>query len=316
MVKVERYTSSYAQEWNGFVAAAKNGTFLFDRRYMDYHADRFSDHSLMFRNDKGKLLAVMPGHEMDGEYFSHRGLTYGGFVCTPKLHLAELGEIFHAAMDYLRLQGFTKWYYKPVSTPFHRVPSEEDRYWLWRVGAEMTRCDMAQSIFLQSAEPGVARRKREYQNKLVHQGYKVNHGASITDFWPILETNLMERHNARPVHTLDEMLLLQERFPEQIVCCTVTAPDGTVMAGTILYLTDTVMHTQYISASSEGKTAHALDLLFVRLIDEARQSGRYRYFDFGTSMEANHMTFDEGLVMQKEEFGARGIAYREYAITL
>lgn len=316
MVSVERYTDSYAQEWNGLVAAAKNGTFLFDRRYMDYHADRFTDHSLMFRNGKGKLIAVMPGHEKDGEYFSHHGLTYGGFVCTPKLHLAELGEIFHATMDYLRAQGFTKWYYKPVPTPFHRVPSEEDRYWLWRIGAEMTRCDMAQGIFLQSDEPGVSKRKREYKNKLVHQGYKVNHGASIADFWPILEANLMERHNARPVHTLDEMLLLQGRFPKQIVCCTVTKPDDTVMAGTILYLTDTVMHTQYISASPEGKSVHALDMLLCHLINEARQSRRYRYFDFGTSMEANHMTFDEGLVMQKEEFGARGIAYPEYTITL
>ena len=316
MVSIERYTDSYAQEWNGLVAAAKNGTFLFDRRYMDYHADCFADHSLMFRNGKGKLIAVMPGHEKDGEYFSHRGLTYGGFVCTPKLHLAELGEIFHATMDYLRAQGFTKWYYKPVPTSFHRVPSEEDQYWLWRIGAEMTRCDMAQCVCLQSDAVGISSSKRLYHNKLVRQGYQVNRDVPIADFWPILEANLMERHNARPVHTLDEMLLLQGRFPKQIVCCTVTKPDGTVMGGTILYLTDTVVHTQYLSASSEGKSLHVLDLLLGHLINEARQSRRYRYFDFGTSMEANHTTFDEGLALQKEEFGARGIVYPEYTITL
>ncbi len=316
MVKVERYTDSYTQEWNELVATAKNGTFLFDRRYMDYHADRFADHSLMFRNDKGKLLAVMPGHERDGEYFSHRGLTYGGFVCAPKLHLAELGEIVKSAMDYLREQGFATWYYKPVPTPFHRVPSEEDRYWLWRVGAEMTRCDMAQCISLQSDALGISGSKRLYHNKLARQGYKVNHDAPIADFWPVLEANLMARHEARPVHTLDEMLLLQGRFPKNIICCTVTAPDGAVMAGTVLYLTDTVMHTQYISTTPEGRSVHALDLLLVHLINEARRSGRYRYFDFGTSMEANHTTFDEGLAHQKEEFGARGIAYPEYTIKL
>ena len=45
---IRRYTPEKADEWNRFVAQSKNGTFLFDRRYMDYHADRFQDHSLMF----------------------------------------------------------------------------------------------------------------------------------------------------------------------------------------------------------------------------------------------------------------------------
>ena len=41
MFEIKRYTPEQADEWNQFVAASKNGTFLFDRRYMDYHADRF-----------------------------------------------------------------------------------------------------------------------------------------------------------------------------------------------------------------------------------------------------------------------------------
>ena len=45
---IRRYTPSLADEWNAFVAQSKNGTVLFDRRYMDYHADRFSDCSLLF----------------------------------------------------------------------------------------------------------------------------------------------------------------------------------------------------------------------------------------------------------------------------
>jgi len=51
-------TAGKADEWNAFVAKSKNGTFLFDRRYMDYHADRFSDHSLMCYHD-GKLFAFL-----------------------------------------------------------------------------------------------------------------------------------------------------------------------------------------------------------------------------------------------------------------
>ena len=48
MFDIVRYTADKEAEWNAFVAQSKNGTFLFDRGYMDYHSDRFTDHSLMF----------------------------------------------------------------------------------------------------------------------------------------------------------------------------------------------------------------------------------------------------------------------------
>jgi len=60
MFDIIRYTPEKADIWNQFVAEAKNGTFLFDRNYMDYHSDRFNDHSLMFY-EKNRLLAVLPG---------------------------------------------------------------------------------------------------------------------------------------------------------------------------------------------------------------------------------------------------------------
>lgn len=36
MFEIERYTDAQAGEWNAFVRSSKNGTFLFDRGYMDY----------------------------------------------------------------------------------------------------------------------------------------------------------------------------------------------------------------------------------------------------------------------------------------
>ena len=51
MFEIRRYTADRADEWNQFVRASKNGTFLFDRRFMDYHSDRFRDHSLMVFRD-------------------------------------------------------------------------------------------------------------------------------------------------------------------------------------------------------------------------------------------------------------------------
>ncbi len=81
---IKQYTPDCVDEWNQFVAESKNGTFLFDRRYMDYHQDRFRDHSLMFYQD-GRLLAVLPAHVDGDTLYTHRGLTYGGLVMSLSL---------------------------------------------------------------------------------------------------------------------------------------------------------------------------------------------------------------------------------------
>ena len=62
MISISRYTQYKQTEWDDFVKVSKNGTFLFLRAYMDYHSDRFLDHSLMFYNEKNKLIAVLPAN--------------------------------------------------------------------------------------------------------------------------------------------------------------------------------------------------------------------------------------------------------------
>ena len=40
MIEIHRYTAAYHRDWNDFVSESSNGTFLFLREYMEYHADR------------------------------------------------------------------------------------------------------------------------------------------------------------------------------------------------------------------------------------------------------------------------------------
>ena len=40
------------EAWNKLVSESKNGTFLFDRNFMDYHKHKFQDFSLMIYNEK------------------------------------------------------------------------------------------------------------------------------------------------------------------------------------------------------------------------------------------------------------------------
>ena len=87
---IERYTPAHAAEWDAFVDASRNGTFLHRRGYMDYHAHRFADHSLMARDHAGRLLAVLPAHTSGTVLASHNGLSYGGWLMAPRRVTADV----------------------------------------------------------------------------------------------------------------------------------------------------------------------------------------------------------------------------------
>ena len=86
MFEVKQYTQKQIQEWNEFIEDSRQGTFLFNRCYMDYHADRFQDASLMIYR-KGQLYALLPANRLGDTLYSHQGLTYGGLITKKQLSI-------------------------------------------------------------------------------------------------------------------------------------------------------------------------------------------------------------------------------------
>lgn len=302
------------------MGSSRNGTFLFFRAYMDYHSDRFTDHSLLYYSDKGKLLAVLPANEKDGVLYSHQGLTYGGFVLSQGIRTMQVMEMFEATIEYLRLHHFRDWYYKQIPSCYHLCPSEEDEYALWRFGAEIVSCGVSSSLLLYISEEQYRQtinlRKLSYYKKLVRKGYSVERNAPLESFWPVLTENLLLSHNIRPVHSLEEIKRLQSSFLNNIECVVAYNDKGEVEAGTVLYKTDDVVHTQYLSASVSGKSNKAMDYLIFSLIYQLRSEGHYKMLDFGISTERNGEYLNEGLIAQKEGYGGRGVVYKQYRIRI
>ena len=307
------YDDTHAEEWNAFVAASKNGTFLLDRRYMDYHSNRFRDCSLLFYK-KGVLIAALPAHwvEDEGTICSHGGLTYGGLILSAHITAVEALEVFSCAMDWFRTSlGAVRWLYKPMPYIYHRQPAEEDLYALFRVGATLQSRAISSVVDMNDRLP---------MRELRRRGAKRASGAGVTyvestdyaAFWPILTEVLETKHGRAPVHSLDEITLLHERFPEHIRLFLALRSDGAPLAGTVVYETERVAHAQYIASLAEGRTLGALDGLFGWLIDE--RYANKAYFDFGISTEQGGTWLNEGLQFQKEGFGARAVVYDTYEI--
>jgi hypothetical protein len=309
MIDIRRYTETDKAAWDAFVAQSKNGTFLFDRNYMDYHADRFRDHSLMIYI-AGEIYALLPANEADGVLYSHRGLTYGGLVMSQRCKAAQVRDIFIELNDYLRGQGFTRVVYKHVPWVYAKLPSEEDLFALSNVCHVSLRSrDIASVVMLDDRLPFSTLRRRGVKKGL-QAGLCVREQTDFTFFWHMLELHLGQKFHAKPVHSLDEITLLKKRFPNNIRLMTVCKGD-IILGGTLLYDCVQTVKTQYIMASEEGRRHGALDFLFDNLLDRFETEGR-KFFDFGTSNLPENEDLNDSLIFQKEGFGGRAVCYDTY----
>ena len=329
MIEARRYTGDLGAAWNGFVAGSKNGVFLFDRRYMDYHADRYNDHSLMFFRDES-LVALLPANVEGTSLVSHGGLTFGGLVTDYSMKTSLMLEVVDSLIAYARRQGLDTIQYKAIPHIYHLVPAEEDLYALFRVGARLVRRDVALTIdqrgreHYRDEEAALARgsnsrmrnrarnlRKAREAGVAVEQGGR---GSDLREFVDVLEEVLMTVHGARPVHSHDELDLLFERFPDQMKLYVARA-DGAMLAGAIIYESNrNVAHAQYSANSAAGRSVRAVDMLFDELSERVYRE--WPYFDFGTSVQDEGRTLNARLAEYKESQGGRAVSYDFYEFAL
>lgn len=305
---VSRYAPGHAQVWDAFVRTSRNGTFLLERGYMDYHADRFVDYSLEISDTTGALVALLPADRVGDVVRSHAGLSYGGFVVGEPMTAAMMGEVFAAVRDTLLADGTSQVVYKTIPTIYHASPADEDLYWLFRYGARLYRRDVLSVVEYARRQPVQERRERAFK-KARRAGVTVRDTDDFGSFWAILDANLRTRYGVSPVHSAPEIKLLASRFPEAIrlVCA---YSDGEIVAGAVVYVSREVCHVQYNAASESGKKQGGLDVVLEHLL--ASYAERVRFFDFGACTEHDGRYLNAGLVEYKESFGARTVVHDMY----
>lgn len=312
MFDIVRYTPEHKAEWNRFVAQSKNGTFLFNRDYMDYHSDRFQDCSLMFYRER-RLYALMPANRKGDVFQSHAGLTYGGLVMDEKTTAALTVTLFRELNEYLRANGFHHVHYKCIPWMYHQMAAEEDLYAMARTcNARLQERDLG-TVIIQRNAVRWERVRRRALKRAVEAGLTVERSTDYAGFWQVLDDNLRTKYNSQPVHTLDEITLLASRFPDNIVLYLAKLGDD-ILAGMVIYVSAQVARAQYSSATPLGKLLGAIDILYDRIV--CNDYRHLPYFEFGTSAMPDSNAINETLVFQKEGFGGRGICFDKYEWTL
>lgn len=311
--EVKKYTPEFKKEWDNFVKISKNGSFLFYRDFMEYHSDRFSDFSLMiFR--KNKLIALLPAHRKDGLFSSHNGLTYGGFIFKDYTNVTTVEEVFNAVLKFLKEENFTQIKIKIMPKIYQGDYSSAVDFLLFKSAARLVNRNL--TFVLDFGQPlKTHKNKLKIYNKAYIRELEIKKDDSLAVFWnEVLVPVLDEKHDSEPVHSLEEIELLQKRFPKNIRQFNVYLK-GEVVAGMMLFIHKNIAKSQYGAATFEGQKYKALDYLYLQLFKELPEEG-FRYFDLGITNEGDGTDYNKGLTSYKEELGGTAINQDTYLLDL
>jgi hypothetical protein len=318
-ISVVPFEASDASRWDALVLGSPSATLLHSRRFLDYHGRRFADRSLLVLDGRRRLRAVLPAaavREDPKRVVSHPGATYGGLVLAGRESGVAVPGMLRAVCAHYRAAGFEVLDYRAVPPHLQRRLSQVDVYALQQLSARLVRRELWNVIDLN--EPRTVRSgRRAAVRRASAEGVRAGVEDSTDayrSFHELLERCLRERHAATPVHTLDEMLDLRERFPVEIRLWLARSGDE-LLAGAWLFDLGHALHLQYSAATESGRVSAANDLLIDSLIGEAEREGK-RYFSFGASTEPEDQSINEGLFEYKASFGAGTAVLDRYRLYL
>lgn len=312
-MRIRRLGQPDRTNWTDFVLRSNNGTVFHLPEFLDYHPeDRFDDHHLVVEGGKG-IEAVIPGAistREDGTWFrSYPGASFGGPVLNDQTGLQSVEKVMDELILYCRAQGWTGIEMTPPPSVYYRRPHNYLEFALVKRGFTYPRRELTAVIdlsrlgeeltlgFRSSALRGV--------RKALKSGVRIEENGDFPLFYPVLESNLQQRHGVRPTHTLKELELLRRLLGPGRIKQFIALGDDEVLAGMVMFhCNPRVTLAFYISHDQEHQALRPVNLLYMEVIRWAKSMG-YHYLDLGTytlDMDVNY-----GLCRFKESFSARGI---------
>ena len=322
-INVSRYNPElHREKWEKFLKTTFNGTFLQSRLFLEYHGDRFVDHSLLFFRGT-ELVALCPACEINDNdkkiFASHIGSTFGGILIgEPFYSISNTGIIIDALEEYLKANGFDKCLLKLTGEMFCKDNNDLLYYNLFArhfeyydelsFGIPLTGVDKnnVPSVFKSKTRNLY---KSSLKNNLTFKAF--NEREDIEKFHSLLAASLA-RHDAKPVHSVDELMdIAFSRFPEAVRFYGVYTEDNTLVSASMIFIFGETFHTQYLCSSYEHLYLKPMDYLVGQLIELAVKEN-YKYFSFGISTEDHGAVLNENLAKFKEGFGSKCYINKTY----
>lgn len=326
---VEYDPNAHFDQWEAFVKRSMNGTVFHFQQFLRYHpADRFAFKHLMFFAGQ-HLVAVLPGGQSrDGmNYESPLGASYGSFVVEDISADTALG-IVEAFKRYLVENGFRRAFLTSAPVIYQPILTQNLEFALLYKGFYYQRHYISHVIsldgeqapftrFQSTARKHVRRIARDHPQITVREVRKESMVEGLQAFYPILLAN-KAKYDAKPTHTLKELLRLNELLPG-LMKLFLVYHEETPIAGSLLFLANQrVAIIFYHMLYYEYKHYRPIYLLMQHVTDWAKRNG-FSFIDIGVSQDTsddNPMTPALSLIRFKEKFDSRGVLRSTLAFEL
>ena len=288
MITIDRYNNNFLNEWEEIVHNSNNGTLFHTRKFLSYHSkDRFVDHSLIiYKNNKP--LSVFPAVEIIEPnkkiLVSHPGASMGSFVTPENLSFSDALQLVEQLNMYIKKQKFSRVKITLPPIIYNKRQTNYIDYSLLRSGYKYIKREVSSILFLEdSIEKNVNKFKpshRQALRKAQRAGLVVNNSNDFNSFYNILKKNLSNRHNAKPTHSVDELLKLKKLFPKNILLHGAFL-NNKMIGGVINFIANNdVILAFYISHDEQYQDYRAVNLLFYKMFEWAIKK-KLQCFDFG-----------------------------------
>ncbi len=317
-IQIVEYRPEYKSIWDNFVDNSNNGTMFHKQVFLDYHTpNKFQFYHLLFYKDD-KLIAVLPGGLKDNgkTFWSPTGASYGSIV-TNDISFELSLEIVDAFMEFCREKGIVDAYLIPPPLIYSINYSQHIEYAMLYRKFDFELHYISHAIDLKIGNDFLKHFDKTAR-KAIHKIQRDNlitikPSTDYETFNNILITN-KAKHNAKPTHSLEDMLRLQELMPENVLLNMVYYGD-TPIGGSWLFLTNKkVVLCFYNMLLYEYEHLKPVYLINYETVRWAIENG-YEWVDIGVSQDTkadDPMTPSLNLIYFKERFNARGILRSTY----
>ena len=275
-MEILQYEPSMKARWDAFVDKSKNGTFLLKRDYMEYHSDRFKDHSFVFVDNDGKFTALLPANIEGDVLYSHKGLTYGGLTMSATLSVRNLSTAIEM-----------------------REPMRSSR-----LGKRALKRQRQNDIVVEEVDSVSSFWDIIVEDRRVRHNVRPVHTAD--------ELNCLKSKFPENIRIYIATVPASQDGSGAVDAGIVSPRE--IVGGAVIYLDKGVIHLQYAACTPQGKDLYATDVIYHELIFNIFPQSCY--FDFGISNEDAGRYLNQGMVAHKEEFGGRSVVYDIYEMDI
>ena len=307
MLEIIKYQDNKHHDlWNDFVLNSNNGTIFHLRNFLSYHRERsFKDCSFIFAH-KENIEAVFTGAIINNCLYSHPGASFGGFVYN-ELSFPYANQIVDALIKAARKLNLTEIIIIPPPFVYYKKYNETMEYCLYSKGFNNIEYYISSFVNLENNLINQMHDRKKRYIKKMQSEIEIKLSDDLDTFYPILINNKL-KHKAKPTHTLEELKILMDRFPDKIKLL-VSSKDNQITGGALNFITND--NTCILFYNMIDYDYQHLQIASLQIYESLKwaQNNKLKFLDIGVSQiyEGDKIIPHESLINFKEQFGAQAM---------